>query len=373
MSTTDLKSQRICVFVPTLNQGGAERVMVKLANAFQARGYPVDLVVATLTGPHIREVADGVTVVDLGCSRTATAVWPLMRYLRSHQPVGLLSTLTHANVVATIAVRLSGLRIRTVLREAGLPTLDTKQSRDKGPKGILKIAQWVFPYADCVVGVSNGVKDELVSMLKIDNKVEHLVIYNPVISDGLYQLADTPVAESLSNVFRKPVVLGVGRMAPEKDFATLIKAFAKVRESLDCHLLILGEGALKNQLQALVDSEGLQDSVFMPGFVDNPYPYIKKCTVYVLSSVSEGLPNALIESLALGVPVVSTSIVNGPSEILEDGTWGDLVPIGNSEAMADSIVNAIRSDVDPIPASHPWWQRFSEPAVVDTYLEKLLR
>lgn len=369
---TDQRDYRICVFVPALNEGGAERVMVRLANAFSLLGFTVDLVAASLTGPYINEISHKVNVIDLGSSRTLTSVVPLMRYLRHYQPDALLSTLTHANIVAVVAVKLARVSTRVVVREAGLPTLDQNQSLKQRPSGILRIAKWVFPHADCVVGVSNGVVDELTELLRIEHKVKHAVIYNPVISDTLYKLSAEALEEKYQTIFCKPVVLGVGRLADEKDFPTLIQAFAEVRKTVDCHLLILGSGTLELQLKKQCIENGVEDFVFMPGFVNNPYPFIKHCAVYVLSSISEGLPNALIESLALGVPVVSTRIVNGPSEILEDGKWGSLVPVGDAQAMALGIVSTLQSKPALIPETDPWWQRFSEAAVVDAYLKTLV-
>jgi len=366
------QARRICVFVPTLNQGGAERVMVKLANAFSAKGHLVDLVVGNLTGPYVQEVSPDVNMVDLGRGRIATCLLPLLTYLRKNRPDGLLSTLTHANILAVVAVKLARLKTRLVLREAGLPTLDNKQSLGKSPTGLLRLAKWIFPFADCVVGVSNGVKNELVEMLQIDAKVEHTVINNPVISERIYQLATQPILLEHENLFNKPVLLGVGRFVPEKGFETLISAFVQVRQSIDCHLLILGAGELESQFIAQAEANNVSDCLFMPGFINNPYPYFKKSSVFVLSSSSEGLPNAMIEALALGVPVVSTAIVNGPTEILEEGRWGQLVPIGDSNRMADAIKSTIASGPNPIPQTESWWQRFSEIGVVDAYLEKLL-
>src|SRR5262249_37227290 len=134
-----------------------------------------------------------------------------------------------------------------------------------------------------------------------------------------------------------PVILGVGRLTWQKDFPTLIKAFALVRSRQPARLLILGEGEKRLELETIVKELGLAADVCLPGYVDNPFAYMHRCSAFVLSSASEGLPNSLIEAMACGAPVISTDCASGTAEILENGRYGPLVPVGDVEAMATAI------------------------------------
>ena len=139
-----------------------------------------------------------------------------------------------------------------------------------------------------------------------------------------------------------PLILGVGRLSHEKNFSMLIRAFALVRQSMQCKLLILGEGEERGNLEALSEALGVSDYVVMPGFVKNPYPYMARASLFVSPSLYEGLSNVIIESLALGLPVVSTRCPGGPADILLNGRAGPLVPVDDDRAMADAILAMLR-------------------------------
>src|SRR5690606_12307266 len=167
--------------------------------------------------------------------------------------------------------------------------------------------------------------DELSKVLDLPrNRIR--VVYNPVFTEMLLQKAKEPIDHPWLQPGQPPVILGVGRLAWEKDFPTLIKAFAKVKAQMNCRLIILGEGNLRKELEFLIESLGLEESVQLPGFVENPFAWMSRASLFVLSSVSEGLPNALIQAMACGTPVVSTNCPSGPNEIMEGGKWGALVP-----------------------------------------------
>jgi glycosyltransferase involved in cell wall biosynthesis len=176
----------------------------------------------------------------------------------------------------------------------------------------------------------------LARVLKVPRK-QIYVIYNPTFDDSLLLRAKEPVEHSWFQAGEPPVILGVGRLTYQKDFATLLRAFARVRQELVCRLVILGEGEERAKLEGLAEELGVRKHVDLPGFVDNPYKYMIRASVFVLSSRYEGLPNVLIEALACGVPVVSTDCPSGPREILLDGRGGPLVPVGDADTMAAAI------------------------------------
>ncbi len=176
------------------------------------------------------------------------------------------------------------------------------------------------------------------------------VIYNPVVVPGFYEKAAEPVEHPWFAAGGDPVVLGVGQLKPQKDFATLIRAFAHVRAERRARLVILGEGSERIALESMVRKLGISDCVSMPGYQRNPYKFMRRASVFVLSSIYEGCPLALAEALAVGTPIVATDCEAGPAEILDHGRFGKLVPVGDAEALASAIMEtlAVPSDCEPL-------------------------
>jgi len=206
--------------------------------------------------------------------------------------------------------------------------------------------RWTYPKADAIVAVSQGVADDLITTIRVARD-RVMVIYNPVVTEALRARSLEDVRNGWLTRQSVPIVLGVGRLTQAKDFATLIRAFALLRATRDVRLLILGEGELRQDLEALVRHTGMEHDVLLPGFVDNPYPYMRQAALFVLSSSFEGLPNALIEAMACGTPVIATDCPSGPAEILEGGRWGRLVPVGNVNALADAIAATLDDKARP--------------------------
>jgi glycosyltransferase involved in cell wall biosynthesis len=197
-----------------------------------------------------------------------------------------------------------------------------------------------YPWAQGVIAVSEEAADDLARVLNVPRWQIH-VIYNPTYDDALLERAKEPVEHAWFRSGEPPVILGVGRLTHQKDFATLLRAFARVRKEVVCRLVILGEGDERARLQALAEELGVRRDVDLPGFVENPYAYMARAAIFVLSSRYEGLPNVLIEALACGVPVVSTDCPSGPREILLDGDAGVLIPVGDHDKMAQEIIHVL--------------------------------
>jgi glycosyltransferase involved in cell wall biosynthesis len=365
-----MKNERnhIAIFLPSLRGGGAERVMLTLANAIAERGYRVDLVLAKAEGPHLNDIGHGVEIVDLDASRVFLSLPGLVRYLRRENPPVLLSAMSHANVIALLARRLSGKNIRTVVSERSTPS--ASRSTMWRAKLVSPLMRFMYPFADGITAVSFGVARDLAATIGIAiDRID--VIYNPVYTQRLITLSNDEVEHPWLLDPAVPVILSVGRFTLAKDYPTLIKAFEIIRKHREAKLIILGEGELRMTLERQIAQAGLSEDVYLPGFVENPYKWMRHATLFVLSSAWEGLPAVLIEAMACETPVVSTDCPNGPAEILENGKYGRLVPVGNYKALAGAIDKTLNEGGDLNVKRRA--EEFSLQKAVDAYLKILLR
>jgi len=339
------KSRKIAVFASFSGRGGVERMIVNLCEGLMAFDCQVDLVVVKAESVHLDSLPSTVNLVKLSTSHTISSLPSLVSYLRREQPVALLAAKDRANQVAILARHLPGVSTRVVVR------MGTTVSAALAGKSQMQKWLWylpmrlIYPLADAIVAVSHGVAEDLskITGLPID-RIQ--VIPNPVIVPRLATLAGHSVAHPWFNENQVPVILGVGRLTRQKDFPTLIKAFATVRAERPCHLVIIGEGRDRPALERLAAGLGIEDDVDLPGFAENPYAYMSRAALFVLSSLWEGSPNVLTEALSLGVPVVSTDCPSGPSEILAGGRHGHLVPVGDPQALAGAILETLDSPPD---------------------------
>ena len=396
--------RKIALLLPNLAAGGAEACMLRTADALLQRGFRVDLVLGDRSGPLVAHVPVGTRVVELPPAPTWLArcyalaadpaglsamlrplllTWrppqrlahlpPLVRYLKAEEPDVLFSALPIPNLLAIWARRLAGVSTRLLVSERN--TLSAQLDRSARRREQLpRLLGRTYRMADGIIAVSNGVADDLASESGLPRE-RISTVYNPVVTPGVAALADQPVAHRWFRPSAPPVVLGVGSLSGRKDFPTLIRAFARVRAERDCRLVILGQGDTPaktekegRRLKKLAASLGVEADMDLPGFVTNPFAYMARASVFVLSSVHEGLPGALIQALACGCPVVSTDCPSGPAEILEDGHYGPLVPVGDDVAMA----GAIEATLDAPLAAEQLCARaeqFSVERAVDRYVD----
>lgn len=365
------KTNKISIFLPSLNGGGAERVMVTLANAIAERGFFVDLVLATAEGPYLKDVSTAVRIIDLKSKRIIKSLLPLVRYLQHERPTAMLSALSHANVVALLAQKISRSSTRVIVSERGLISGEHAIARGF----FARLNYWLIPKiyakADGICTVSHAASEDLANFI---NAPKHRIrtIYNPFDLARISTLAAEPLDHRWFTVGQPPVIIAMGRMNEAKDFHTLIRAFSKLREKKSARLVILGDGELRSDLENLLISLNLDtDSVLLPGFVKNPFSWLARSKVFVLSSRREGLPGALIEAMACGTPVVSTNCLSGPDEILQSGRWGKLVPVGDAAVMAEEIATTLNSSIAMQPHVRQRASDFEKEKAVDAYLEIL--
>jgi glycosyltransferase involved in cell wall biosynthesis len=368
MSVTGAPGKRLSIFLPSLAGGGAERAICGIANGLAARGVDTTLVLGMAQGPYMDIVHPAVRVVDLGAPSTLQALPRLARHLHRTRPASLLAAMSHANVVAALAHRLSASQARLVLSERVNLSSVFDAHRELRTRATLALMRRTYPWADHVVAVSEGVAQDLTRHVAVPpHRV--VTIYNPVVDEHLLAQAAAAPAHPWLASGSVPVVLAAGRLIAQKDFATLIDAFAKLRQGRRARLLILGEGELRAPLMAQAARLGVAEDVALPGFEPNPFAAMRAASVFVLSSRFEGLPGVLIQAMACGARVVSTDCPSGPREVLEGGRWGALVPVGDAARLASAIAAAL-DDAHP-PEVRLRAGFFSAQAAVDAYAKVL--
>ncbi len=366
---------KITFFIHSLNGGGLQKCVLTLIRELINLGYLVEIIVASNVGLMTTEIPSDVSVVNLGIrlgqGRLLIAIIPFLFYCLKTKPSIIISSSTKVNSIALVAILLTRLKCWVIVSEHHLIFRSRSINQVQG-RLIPFFVRLLYQRANAIHVVSRGVALDLTAATGLDfSRIR--VIYNPILTPELFIKSEEPLSHPWFSKNMPPVILGVGRFVnQEKDFTSLIYAYSLVKLKIDSRLVILGEGHERKQLQALITTLGLQDSVALPGFDINPYKYMKRASVFVLSSRMEGFGNVLAEAMALGIPVVSTDCPGGPAEILENGKWGDLVPVGDVAALAEAIERAlIAPDKDRILAAQKSCQRFVASKIAQQFVQEL--
>jgi glycosyltransferase involved in cell wall biosynthesis len=309
-------------------------VAVLLANSIVERGWHVQVVVQKKDGPW-REALDPRTDLLVLGGRARGLPFKMSRYLRSYQPEVVIAFMTGFNIVAIIATALSGWRGQLLVSERTSLQLTWAEAGFWRSWVLWGLMRLLYRRANRVVAVSQQLANDLVMQLNLPAR-KVVVIPNPVPVEEIRRMSMVPVSHRFFSE-GVPVLMAVGRLHSVKDYPTLVRAVADLRERQDVRLIVLGEGPARSELEALVKSLGLSEVVDLPGFVSPPWPWMARADVLAFSSWAEGWPNVLAEALALGVPVVATDCPTGPREILDGGRFGRLVPVGDVGEMSAAI------------------------------------
>lgn len=361
----------VALFLPTLYSGGAERVHLNLAKYFVDRGIRVDLVVCKYFGSLKDKVPEGVRLITLDASKVMLSAPAYLRYLQIAKPMAVLSSVENASVISCIGKMLSPHRHQLHIR------LDNSLTQP----GILpfQMQRWpwliaiasTFHVADSFIAVSEGLKKQLRLLPGLRSKPIHR-IYNPIIDEGFDERANQTPDLPSSMKPGEPFVLAVGRLHKQKGYPHLLKAFARVVHQKPAHLVILGEGDDREELQDLANSLGIAPYVHFHGYTANPLAYMRDASVFVLSSLAEGFGNVVVEALACGTPVISTDCPHGPKEILANGRYGTLVRVGDVEALANAMIAKLDAPKPPMSKElKEHLKLFSIETIGEQYLEEL--
>lgn len=407
-ATTTPSARPVAFYIHSVSSGlGAEKVVLNVVAGLAARGRTVDLLIEDAHDGLQEELPAGVTLVDLGPASRAAAGEPLLRtaslilnlwratkpdpcgreafrtalarflfkrrpplhalrrYLGRRRPQAVIAFLNYPNIALLLAAQLGkgDTRVYVNLRNHISSSVAGAKSRRMREMPVLMCN--LFHLADGVVAVSEGVAADIARLTDTPES-RITTIFNPVYRPQMLQLAEAAVPHPWLQQRDLPVVLAAGKMKPQKDFPTLLRAFARLRRERPARLIILGDGDGKGGLEALAEALGIRADVDFPGYVENPYAWFSRASVFVLSSAWEGLPNVLIEAMACGCPVVSTDCPSGPAEILDGGRHGRLVPVGDEAAMAAAIRETLdHGEVPAEPGAHA--RRFGFDSVVERY------
>ena len=359
---------RIACFFATSGHSGVDRVMQRLLPAIAARGYKVDLLHLREHGPDIAPRLN-LEVIDLGAAHVGSALPGLVRYLRRHRPQVLFSDKDRVNRMAMLAKRLSRSQARLVLRNGTTVSVDL-QDRKPLDRFFQRLSmRHLYRSADSILMPSAGAADDFATFTGLDRgRIE--VVPSPVISEQLSELADAPLEHPWLVEKTTPVILGVGELCGRKDFETLLRGFARLRETTPVKLIILGRGKRRDRLLQLAQQLGVAGDVDLPGFEANPYRYMARADLFALTSRWEGMPVVLIEALALGTAIVSTDCPSGPRELLDQGRLGQLVPVGDHLALAEAMQRALAAP-PPRAAMQLSAAGYTVAASTDAYLSAM--
>ncbi len=391
---------RIAIFLPNLAGGGIARAFLAVADGLIDRGYRVDLVLSRPRGPYLEKVSAAINLVELSPAqdlRGRAHAWaaapearrellrPVMlalrsapalpfiasfaRYLDEAKPACVMSSKTHNNLVAVWGRRMAKTKPRLLLSEQTNLSAEIRVASRSRWRHIAPLVGRVFPSADVITSVSDGVGDDLAQITGIPRARIHTV-YNPAMRPSVVERSAEEVGHPWFEASDIPVVLAAGRLVEQKDFSMLLEAFAELRRWREARLVILGEGRDRGVLEERIRKLGLESHCDMPGFVENPYAYMARASLFAFSSAWEGFGNALVEAMACGCPVVSTDCPSGPSEILDGGKYGSLVPVGNHIAMAEAMERTL-ADPPPADTVRARAAAFSVDATVEGYLDLL--
>lgn len=361
------KTGGIAMVLHDLRGGGAERACLRLARGMAEEGEAVDLVLVRGEGAYLKDIPPGVTLTVLNAPRVSYAILPLVAHLRASRPRAVLSALTHMNIAAIAAVRLSGIGARVVVSERNQISAKARAADGWWQRSLYRAVPLAYRLADKVVAVSGGVAGDLARFGRLPaGKIG--TIHNPVFEAGIEHLSRANPSHPWFAPGDPPVILGVGRLHRQKGFDVLLDAFAHARAHVDCRLVVLGEGEERARLAAQAKALGLAYDIDMPGFCENPFALMARAGCFVLSSRWEGFPNALVEAMACGAPVVATDCPSGPREILHG--IAPLVPVDDAHALGEALLAALRQRPDT-KAARTRAQGFSIGVAAKRYLAVL--
>lgn len=339
---------KILFFIRTLNGGGAQKIMTKLANAASKSGHEVVVVTLNSSGSFSELLSQEVKIIELRAGRMLAAFFAFSKVIKSERPEILFSTEVAVNIFTLISKWLSGVgkSTKVVIREALSPSLAAKYSEHRSIKYGYSFARFFYPKADHVIAISEGMVSDLMDICRVKKGDLTVINVNPCVDERLLQLRDHAPDHPWLKGRDIPCAICVGRLAYQKGFDDAIRAVVAVNETRPLRLLIVGEGEERGKLQELIKRSGAEDYIQLLGETKNPYSYMASCSLFLMPSRYEGLGNVLIEAVACGAKCVAYDCPVGPSETLGNGRFGRLVKVNDLPGLIQTINEEIDRDYD---------------------------
>lgn len=367
-----MEKKKIIFFIYELGSGGAARTIVNIVNHMDRDLFEPIIVTLNYEGSYEKYLREDLRLVKLETKRLRSAIAPFRDLIKEERPHIVFSTIPNYNTIAILSRLLSKTKAKSVVREAAY--------LGGGMKENVKLFLYgrLYRFTSGIVALSKGVKENIVKRYRVSDK-KIRVIYNPIdLQEIESQMLKKDLPKEHEALFEGPrkVIVTAGRLVKEKDQATLIKAFAKTNEKIPSRLLILGDGQLREQLATLARELNVANHVHFLGFQQNPYAYFHRADVFALSSTTEGFGHVLVEALATETLVVSTDCKPGSTEVLQDGKYGWVSPVGDEQQMADHLKKALSIVEDErqkqIAAGKKWVESFSAERIVKQYEDLFL-
>ena len=359
-------TKRILFIIARYSISGVPLAQMKLARAFQSKGYQVDILFGYVSEGLVLPVIEGIAITDLGLSKTYKLLMPIVAFVRKNKPDIVFSAEDHLNAIVAIALIVAGSKAKLSVSSRVNP-FDTYPNRLFSKGTVLKqLMRVVIFRADALTCVSKAMVEQYRTIFR---KAPHVYAYNIIDDDTTRQRMLEPLdAPWFLQNDGIPTLVAAGRLEACKGFDTLINALSELVKTRQARLLILGDGPDRAELERLVESNGLQHAIRLPGYVSNPLKYFHNADVFVLSSRLEGLPNVLVEAMLCGCTPVATDCPTGPREVLDDGKYGYLIAMNDPIAMSEAIKTALEN-----PMSEALLKEaivpFSQDAVIGRYLD----
>lgn len=344
---------KLFILIPSLEKGGIERSMSRLSKGLLDRGWDVSVISEKPSKESISYFDERVKLLSLGSSfinqnsniifsifKNILYYFKVKKYIKKYSPDVLLAV---KNIPVSIFLKIVlKNKFKLIIREAVNPKYSSITQRSLLSRIFVNnLKKLLYPNADNIIAISEGVKQSLVKNFNLDSsKIQ--TIYNPSADEKILSLAKEDIDRDL--ISNRPLIVSIGRLTKQKNHITLLKAFNKIHSNIDCNLYIIGEGSERRNLEKFIKNNNIDDKVKLLGYQNNPWKFLSKSNLFVLPSIWEGFGNVIVESMLIGIPVISSDCPSGPREILNNGKSGKLFQVGDYNHLANIIKETISSD-----------------------------
>ena len=344
---------KLFILIPSLEKGGIERSMSRLSRGLLDSGWDVSIISEKPSKESISYFDERVKLLSLGSSfinqnsniifsifKNILYYFKIKKYIKKYSPDVLLAV---KNIPVSIFLKIIlKNKFKLIIREAVNPKYSSITQRTLLSRIFVNnLKKLLYPKADNIIAISEGVKQSLVKNFNLDSsKIQ--TIYNPSADEKILSLAKEDIDRDL--ISNRPLIVSIGRLTKQKNHITLLKAFNKIHSNIDCNLYIIGEGSERRNLEKFIKNNNIDDKVKLLGYQNNPWKFLSKSNLFVLPSIWEGFGNVIVESMLIGIPVISSDCPSGPREILNNGKSGKLFQVGDYNHLANIIKETISSD-----------------------------